>query len=50
MKSGFNEMTGLYITRYYAKKNAGENEVVVSVDGGYKIMDIADYRIWRNQK
>lgn len=47
---GYDEMTGLYTSRYYAKKNACSYEVVVKVDGGYKIMDAADCRTWKNQK
>lgn len=47
---GYNEMTGLYTSRYYAKKNACSYEVVVKVCGGYTIMDAAAYRIWKNQK
>jgi hypothetical protein len=42
--------TGLYISRYYASKAATGSEVVVRVDGGYKIMFAADYNVWRAQK
>lgn len=47
---GYDEMTGLYTSRYYAKKNAYSYEVVVKVDGGYKIMNATEYAIWKNQK
>ena len=47
---GYDEMTGLYTTRYYAKKDALGDEVVVKVDGGYTIMTASDYQIWKNQK
>lgn len=48
---GYDNSTGLFKSRYYAKKYANGNEVVVKVDGGYTIMS-ADYyyRIWKNQK
>lgn len=49
-KTGYDEKTNLYISRYYAKKAALSYEVVVKVDGGYKIMDARDYQIWKNQK
>lgn len=47
---GYDEMTGIYKSRYYAKKDAREDEVVVKVDGGYKIMNASDYNIWKKQK
>ena len=47
---GYNEMTGLYKSRYYAKKEARKDEVVVKVDGGYKIMSASNYNIWKKQK
>lgn len=50
MKNGYDERSGLYISRYYAKKAASGSEVVVKVAGGYKIMDAAKYNIWRKQK
>lgn len=50
MNKGYNEGTGLYISRYYARKDARYNEVVVKVDGGYTIKTISDYKVWRNQK
>ena len=47
---GYNAMTGLYTTRYYAHKDAAGTDVVVKVCGGYTIMAAADYNIWRNQR
>ncbi len=44
------EPCGRYISRYYARKAAREDQVVVKVYGGYKIMDADQYRIWRQQK
>ena len=40
--------TGLYKSRYYAKKAALGHEVVVKVEGGYKIMDAINYIQWKN--
>lgn len=42
--------TGVYISRYYARKAARGDEVAVKVDGGYKIMTAADYHAWKKQK
>lgn len=42
--------TGVYKSRYYAKKQAKSTDVVVKVDGGYCIMDCYDYKIWRGEK
>ena len=47
---GYEEMTGIYKSRYYAKKAARGDEVVVKVDGGYKIMSASNYNIWKKQK
>lgn len=47
---GYNIITGLYISRYYARKAATGADVVVKVCGGYTIMAAADYNIWRNQR
>ena len=48
---GYNDFTGTFKTRYYAKKYAKYNEVVVKVDGGYTVMTADFYnRIWKNQK
>lgn len=49
-KRGYNEVTGLYVSRYYAKKEARCDEVVVKVYGGYKIMSYPEYTTWRKQK
>lgn len=48
--NGFDIMTGLYTTRYYARKACPGDFVVVKVCGGYTIMTAADYNIWRNQR
>jgi hypothetical protein len=48
-KNGMDMRTGLYISRYYAKKVARGDEMVVKVDGGYKIMTAINYYVWRNQ-
>lgn len=42
--------TGVYISRYYARKAARGDEVAVKVDDGYKIMAAADYHAWKKQK
>ena len=47
---GYNAMTGLYTTRYYARKAATSTDVVVKVCGGYTIITVADYNIWRKQR
>jgi hypothetical protein len=48
---GYNESTGLFESRYYAKKYAKSDEIVVKVEGGYTIMnDGYYYKIWKNQK
>ena len=41
---------GLYVNRYYARKNAEPNECTVKVNGGYKNMNYEQYREWRKQK
>lgn len=48
---GYNDYTGLFESRYYAKKYAKGDEVVVKVEGGYTVMP-ADfyYKIWKTQK
>jgi hypothetical protein len=48
---GYDESTGLFKSRYYAKKYAKGDEVAVKVEGGYTIMT-ADYyyKIWKTQK
>lgn len=47
---GYDAMTGLYSSRYYARKAATGAEFVVKVCGGYTIMPAADYNVWRNQR
>lgn len=47
---GVNIMTGLYTTRYYARKAATGADVVVKVCGGYIIMTAAAYNVWRKQR
>lgn len=47
---GCDAMTGLYVSRYYARKAATGADVVVKVCGGYTIMTVADYNAWRNQR
>lgn len=41
---------GLYVNRYYARKNATSDEITVKVCGGYKNMTYEEYRTWRKQK
>lgn len=41
--------TGLYTSRYYAKKYHPDL-VAVKVDGGYRAMDAAQYRVWTKQR
>ena len=50
MNKGYDEMTGLYTSRYYAKKAAKGDEVVVKVCGGYTIMTASQYNVWKKQK
>ena len=50
INNGYDPMTGLYTTRYYARKAATGAEVVVKVCRGYTIMAAADYNIWRHQR
>lgn len=47
---GVDPMTGLYTTRYYARKVATGANIVVKVCGGYTIMAAADYNVWRRQR
>lgn len=47
---GFDIITGLYTTRYYAHKAATSADVVVKVCGGYTIMTATNYNIWRKQR
>lgn len=51
-----NAGTGLYPTRYYAEKDRDNcsmfdgSEKVVKVCGGYRIMTVSQYEMFRNQK
>lgn len=47
---GYDLESGLYTSRYYARKAATGNDVVVKVEGGYKIMRASDYNVWRKQQ
>lgn len=47
---GIDPITGLYTTRYYARKACPGDCVVVKVDGGYMIMTASNYNIWRKQR
>lgn len=49
-KDGYNQYTELYKSRYYAQKAAYGDEVVVKVEGGYKIMKVTDWVIWKKQR
>mgnify|MGYP004695718371 CR=1 FL=1 len=47
---GVDPITGLYTSRYYARKATTGSDVVVKVCGGYTIMAAADYNVWRKQR
>lgn len=47
---GYDDLTGLFKTRYYAKKYAKGDEVVVKVEGGYTVMTADYYNTWKEQK
>ena len=47
---GYDINTGLYTSRYYARKAATGADVVVKVCGGYTIMSASQYNIWRAQR
>lgn len=49
-QKGYDEKTGLWTSRYYAKKEATSNEVVTKVCGGYKILTIENYNLRKKQK
>ena len=42
--------SNLFASRYLAKKAAYGDEYVVKVYGGWRIMNVSDYRVWSNQK
>ena len=48
--NGYDEMNGLYKSRYYANKAKSDNEVVVKVCGGFKIMSVYEYEDWKKQR
>lgn len=53
---GRNQNTGLFTSRYFAKKfitsspYASSTDVVVKVDGGYTIMTSEEFSVWKRQK
>ena len=48
---GYDDFTGLFRSRYYAKKYAKGDEVVVKVEGGYTVMSANYYyNTWKKQK
>lgn len=47
---GYDDYTGLFKSRYYAKKYARGDDVVVKVEGGYTVMPADHYRIWKREK
>lgn len=49
-ENGYNPCTGLYKSRYYAKKAAYGDEVVVYVGDGYKVMKVTDWIVWKKQR
>lgn len=49
-KNGYNPMTGTYKSRYYAKKAAYGDEVIVCVGDEYKIMKASEWITWKRQK
>lgn len=44
------EFTDVYATRHYGEKAKRGHQKLVKVDGGYRLMEPEQYRIWRNQK
>lgn len=40
----------IYDTRYKARKAATGDDVVVKVEGGYTVMTVRNYQIWRRQR
>lgn len=40
----------IYKNRYQAEKDKRDGEKVVKVNGGYVIMTVEAYRVWRMQK
>lgn len=49
-EKGYMPFTGLYSSRYYAKKRAAAGEVVVKTASGYAIMNKEQYEKYRKDK
>lgn len=49
-EKGYRPFTGTYSTRYYAKKHAAADEVVVKTAAGYIIMSKDRYAEYRSGK
>lgn len=49
-ENGYNPKTDLFKSRYYAKKQARGDEVIVKVEGGYQLMKIEKWIIWKKQR
>lgn len=47
-EKGYRPFTGTYSTRYYAKKHAAADEVVVKTAAGYIIMSKEEYEVYRS--
>lgn len=47
---GYLPFSGLYKSRYYAKKDAAAGEVVVKIEGGYAIMRKEEYEVYRKER
>ena len=50
MLRAMNESLGLYTSRRRAAEFARGGDVIVHVEGGYRIMDAGEYNIWRKQR
>lgn len=46
-QKGYLPFTGLYSSRYYAKKHAAAGQVVVKTPGGYAILSAEEYAAHR---
>ena len=40
----------IYKTRYQANKDKQLDQKIIKVDGGYMLIRVSDYNIWKNQK
>lgn len=49
-EKGYMPFTGLYSSRYYAKKRAAAGEVVVKTAAGYAIMSKEQYAEYRKEQ